>query len=105
MKSLFLTNTLDMVGFTTVITNRGKRIRVQDRGWIMRAAEKVNGENKLVISNIDDGDVDDGNIIEWTLDSAWDLVNSINHDYQSDSYYELEEVMQLDFDGNGIVGT
>ena len=86
------------------ITNRGRRIRVQDRGWIMRVAEKIDDENKLVFSNIDDGDVNDGNIVEWTLDSAWDLVGSINHDYQSDSYHELEEVMKVDFDGNGIVG-
>ena len=81
------------------IRNRGRRVKASNRGWHMHLAEKVDDENKLVFYNDKDGD-----IIEWTLDSDWDLESRSLHDYRTTSYYELENFLQADFDGNGIIG-
>ena len=68
-------------------------------GGGINIAEKVDGENKLIFSPLRDGD-----IIEWTLDSNWERVSSVRHEYQSTSYNELERAVQIDIDGDGIIG-
>ena len=84
----------------TAITRDG--MHVGDKtytGWSITAAETIDGINKAIWQSSSST-----SISEWALDSTWTFVSTTSHSAGTDSFYQMEESFQMDFDDDGLIG-
>ncbi|WP_413744073.1 cadherin-like domain-containing protein [Synechococcus sp. MIT S9451] len=69
------------------------------QGWSQRAAESINGTNKLIWTHVS------GAMSEWTLDSNWNLTNYAIHSNGSEGFSNAELAFNQDFNNDKLIGT
>ncbi|WP_413744648.1 S8 family serine peptidase [Synechococcus sp. MIT S9451] len=68
------------------------------QGWSQRAAESINGTNKLIWTHVS------GAMSEWTLDSNWNLSSYAIHSNGSEGFSNAELAFNQDFNNDNIIG-
>ena len=82
------------------ITTGGQRVGESTYGgWHIVAAETIDNQNTVIWLD------QTNNMVVWNVDASWNFQVRFPHNPGSSGFNAVETTFQMDFDGNGTIGS